>query len=242
VSIGKKNSNDGRRGRAKRMALNGAILSLLAGLAAGCSSTGTSDVNLADYDHHRRHPIMLSEEPEVLDIPVGMNGPAMSREVAAAIGNYAAEYRQNGTGSITIQVPTAAANEGAATSTGRAVHYVLVQAGVPRGQIEVAPYYFGDHANVARVRLSYLRVKAVAPQCGLWPEMSSNTNYNPQYQNFGCASQQNLAAMVANPADFIWPRPMAPASGARRAKVITDYSQGAETKSSTTLIQSGVGG
>jgi pilus assembly protein CpaD len=225
------------------MALNGAALGLLAMLAAGCSSTGTSNVNLADYDHHRRHPIMLSEEPEVLDIPVGMNGPAMSRQIAGAIAGFAGEYRQNGTGLITIQVPTDAANELAAGATGRAAHYALVQAGVPHGQIEVMPYHVGDHSKPAGVRLSYLRVKAVAPQCGLWPDMQSNTNSNPQYHNFGCASQQNLAAMVANPADFIWPRPLAPANGRRRAAVISTYEEsgntGWEPAPETKLMQGG---
>jgi pilus assembly protein CpaD len=233
-------SNLRQRRSIKRMALNGAALGLLAMLAAGCSTTGT--MNVSDYDHHRRHPIMLSEEPEVLDIPVGMNGPAMSRQVAAAVADYAGEYRQYGTGIITIQVPVASANEFAAGATGRAVHYALVQAGVPHGQIEVAPYHVGDHSRPAGVRLTYLRVKAVAPQCGLWPELAPNNNYNPQPHNFGCASQQNLAAMVANPADFIWPQPLTPANGARRAKVITDYSQGAETRSDTTLISSDLGG
>lgn len=128
------------RGHTMRMALGGAALGLLAGLA-GCSTTGTSDVNMMDYDHHLRNPIMLSEEPENLDIPVGMNGPAMSRQVATAIGNFAGEYRQFGTGPITIQVPTDSANENAAAATGRAVHYALVQAGVPHGQIHVVPYY-----------------------------------------------------------------------------------------------------
>jgi type IV pilus biogenesis protein CpaD/CtpE len=41
--------------------------------------------------------------------------------------------------------------------------------------------------------------------------------------------------MVANPADLVRPREMAPANGARRAKVITNYSKGEETKSATTL-------
>jgi type IV pilus biogenesis protein CpaD/CtpE len=47
--------------------------------------------------------------------------------------------------------------------------------------------------------------------------------------------------MVANPADLVAPQPMSPASGARRAKVITDYSDGAETKSDTTLIETDLG-
>lgn len=230
------------RGRVRRIAVAGATVAMFATFAAACSTTGTSNVDPAAFDHHRRHPILLSEEPEVLDIPVGMNGPALSPQIERAVRNYVGGYREDGTGFITIQVPTASANEVAASSTGRAVHYALVRAGVPHGQIQVAPYYFGNYAKVASVRLSYLRVKAAVPTCGIWPETAPNRYDNGQYHNFGCAAQQNLAAMVANPADFVRPEPMASANGARRAKVITDYSRGTDTKSGVTLIPSDVGG
>lgn len=225
----------------RRAALCGAAL-LLAAVSAGCSTTGTSDVNLADHDYRLRHPIMISNAPEVLDIRVGMSGPALSPEIEAAVREYVRGYQRDGTGSLTIQVPTASANEVAAASTGRAVHYALVRAGVPRASIVVAPYHVGDHAKVASLRLSYLRVKATTPECGIWPDTAPADYRNKDYHNFGCASQQNLAAMVANPADLVSPRPLSPANGARRAKVITDYSQGAETKSSGTLNIDDLGG
>jgi pilus assembly protein CpaD len=232
--------------RRSRAAATGASLALLAALSAGCSTVGTSDVNLADYDHHKRHPIMISEEPEVLNIPVGMNGPAVSPEIERAIRDYVDEYRENGTGVITIQVPTASANENAAAATGRAAHYALVNAGVPHSLIQVAPYYVGDHAKTATLRLSYLRVKAVTPRCGVWAERHPNRLDNAQYHNFGCASQQNLAAMVANPADFVRPRPVAPANGQRRAAVIRTYAEkgntGWDPAPETGLIEGDIGG
>jgi pilus assembly protein CpaD len=230
-----------RLGRFAKASLCGASVALVAALAAGCSTTGTSNVNLADHDFTLRHPIMISEEPEVLDIPVGMNGPALSREIETAIRNFVAGYREDGTGAITIQTPTGSANQMAAGSTGHAVHYALVRAGVPHSRIEVTPYYVGNHAKAATLRLSYLRVKAVTPSCGVWPETSTAGISNAQYYNYGCATQSNLAAMVANPADLILPQPMQPSNGARRAKVLGDYAQGVDTKSTTTLIDTSVG-
>ena len=212
-------------------------------VAAGCTSTtGTSDVvDLREYDYRQRHPIMISNEPQVLDMRVGMRGPALSPELERAISQYVGEYRADGTGVITIQVPTGSANAVAAASTGRAVHYALVRAGVPRGQIQVAPYEVGDHSKVASLRLSYLRVKAVAPTCGLWPTGSDTNFENTDTYNFGCAGQQNLAAMVANPADLIMPRPMEPADGNRRADVISKYRRGEDPKSNIILIPSDLG-
>ncbi len=126
-----------------------------------------------------RHPILISDEPEVLDLPVGMSGPALSPEIEVAIRDYVARISPHGTGSITIQVPTGSANEVAAATTGHAVHYALVRAGVPRSHIQVAPYAVGDHAEMASLRLSYLRVKAVTPRCGVWPDVgpASQQNY-----------------------------------------------------------------
>ena len=51
-------------------------------------------------------------------MPVGMRGPALSPEIETAVRDYVGEYRADGTGSITIQVPTGSANEVAAASTG----------------------------------------------------------------------------------------------------------------------------
>ena len=220
-----------------RATLRGAALAIVAGLSGGCSTISTFDADPQYYDHNRRHPIMISEEPENFELPVGMNGPAVSPAIEQAIRNYVAEYQQDGTGGITIQVPTAAANEIAAASTGHAVHYALVRAGVSHDRIKVAPYYVGDHSKVAALRLSYLRVKAVAPRCGIWPETQPNRFDNAQHHNFGCAAQQNLAAMVANPADLVYPQPMGPANGARRAKVISDYSRGDEVRSNIMLLE-----
>lgn len=218
------------RRRWARCLLAGATLAALAALAAGCTTTtATSDVDPEDFDYRERHPIMISEEPEVFDMKVGMNGPAISPEIELAIADYVREYQADGTGDVTIQVPTASANEIAAASTGRAVHYALVRSGVPHNRVKVVPYYVGDHSKIASMRVSYLRVKAVAPACGIWPDGSTATHGNTQYHNFGCAAQQNLAAMVANPADLLRPQPMAPAHGARRANVIRIYAETGNT-------------
>jgi pilus assembly protein CpaD len=218
----------------------GAALSVLAALSAGCTTANPEVVNAADFDYRERHPIMISEEPEIFEMRVGMNGPALSPEIETALQDYVRAYRANGTGGITIQVPTSSANEIAAGKTGHAVHYALVRAGVPQSHIAVAPYHVGDHAKVASLRLSYLRVKAVTPRCGIWPDGDGSDHRNAQSFNYGCSSQQNLAAMVANPADLVRPQPLGPANGARRAKVITDYGQGVDTKSNVVLIPSGI--
>jgi pilus assembly protein CpaD len=49
---------------------------------------------------------------------------------------------------------------------------------------------------------------------------------NRPYYNFGCSTQQNLAAMVENPEDLVQPRASTPAYAARRQTVIEKYRKG----------------
>ena len=218
----------------------GVALAIVAAFAAGCTTTGTSDVELRQHDFRERHAVMISEAPENFDLPVGMKGPAVSPQVEAAIRSYVQEYRADGTGAITIQVPTGSANEVAAATTGRAVHYALVRSGVSHGRVRVSPYPVGDRSKVAPLRLSYLRVKAVVPSCGIWPDGNEANHRNTTYHDFGCSQAQNMAAMVANPADLLRPRPLDPPNGRRRAQVLSDYAKGDETRSNIMLIESGL--
>ncbi len=226
--------------RLPRILFGGVAVAVLTALAAGCSTTGTSDVEAREHNFSQRHPVLISEEPENFDLPVGMKGPALSPQIESAIRAYVNDYRADGTGAITIQVPTGSANEVAASTTGRAVHYALVRAGVSHGRIKVAPYAVGDRSKIAPLRVSYLRVKAVVPSCGVWPDGGETDYRNATYHDFGCAQMKNLAAMVANPADLLRPRPFGPPNGARRAQVLSAYSRGDETRSNIMLIESGL--
>ena len=49
---------------------------------------------------------------------------------------------------------------------------------------------------------------------------------NQQYYNFGCATQRNLAAMVAEPADLVQPRAEGAAYNAKRTFGIDKWRKG----------------
>jgi pilus assembly protein CpaD len=70
--------------------------------------------------------------------------------------------------------------------------------------------------------------------CGLWPHdlapsLGSGSHENREYWNLGCASQRNMAAMAANPADLVQPREEAPISAARRSTVLGKWQKGEPT-------------
>lgn len=71
----------------------------------------------------------------------------------------------------------------------------------------------------------------VASQCGLWPNdlgiaPGGDDHMNRPSWNHGCATQHNLAAIVANPNDLIAPRAETPADTARRQTVFGRYRRG----------------
>ncbi len=72
---------------------------------------------------------------------------------------------------------------------------------------------------------------AQVQECGQWPKDLARTSQNDQYENFGCAQQTNIAAMVANPQDLIRPRAQTPSDPMRRNTVIDDYRSGDATSS-----------
>jgi pilus assembly protein CpaD len=73
-------------------------------------------------------------------------------------------------------------------------------------------------------------MQATAGECGAWPKnIGGGFGENINYENFGCASQANLAAMVDNPSDLITPRASDPSDQGRRAVVIEKYRKGEVT-------------
>ena len=71
----------------------------------------------------------------------------------------------------------------------------------------------------------------VASQCGQWPHDTGPSDMamsglNKPYWNFGCATQQNLAAMVARPNDLLTPRAEGQLDAARRQTSIGKYRRG----------------
>lgn len=69
----------------------------------------------------------------------------------------------------------------------------------------------------------------VAHACGQWPDdlgdYRQTTTHRPHW-NYGCASQQNLAAMVANPNDLLHPQAETAPDAARRQTNLTRYRAG----------------
>ncbi|MCZ7932454.1 CpaD family pilus assembly protein [Agrobacterium leguminum] len=199
------------------------VAALAAGLLQGCARDPMTTNAIPD-DYRTRHPITLSEAEHSLDIPVSASDSRLTTAMADNVRGFAQNYASMSTGIINIQTPSGSANSAAASRMAKQIRLTLSGAGVAPGKIMETRYAASPNGDTSPIRLSYVAVTAMTGQCGQWPEdLSDNTFANKNWYNFGCASQSNLAAQIANPMDLVGPRGMSPIDAERRAVVIDTY-------------------
>ncbi len=202
-------------------------------VVAGCQNKQTNAELLASHDYRYRHPIVITEEPETLDLPIGQNTRNLHGPIESTITAFAVESRRKGNGKVEILVPSGGANEAAVHAVTGDIRHALKRGGASR--ISTRTYAVRDPKAEAPIRLSYAAMKATAGPCGAWPKnIGGGIGENTEYHNFGCATQSNLAAMVDNPSDLITPRASTPSDQGRRAVVIESYREGSGTTSTYT--------
>jgi pilus assembly protein CpaD len=196
---------------------------LMAGFAtalSGCntwmSSDPTGGIPLA---YQERHAITVQEGKKSLVLFVGSGRGGLSPTQRAEVLAFAHSWRHDATGGITIDRPIHGGNERAANDTLKEALSIMAVAGIPRSGIGIRPY--DPRGRNPTIRLNYPLLAATAGPCGLWPDdlgvsYDLRTYENKQYYNFGCATQRNLAAMVAEPTDIIQPRSETPTYTAKR--------------------------
>jgi pilus assembly protein CpaD len=212
------------------------VAALTAGSAlalAGCHGDRiVADEYPTRYD--QRHPIVLTEGAARLDLPVG--GKLTERQ-KQDIRVFAADWRKNGRGPVGMMVPQGGASDAMASHSIPAIRTTLAAAGVPATAILSQRYRAEAPDHLAPVKLGFVKLKAEVPhRCGLWPDDLNHgggdwygASENREYWNFGCATQQNLAAQVADPEDLARPRAMAPVYASRRQDVMEKYRTGRDT-------------
>ena len=182
-------------------------------------------------NYKERHPIVMREKEQTLDVVVGASGGPLSNSTRNEVQGFSRAFLGAASGSMTVMLPSGSPNEASARRSLQDILDVVREAGVASNRIAVVTYHAGEHGAHAPVRLSYGALGATVEGCGKWKEDLSVHSENRNYHNFGCATQSNLAAMIANPADLNGPRAVSGTDAARRQKVIKDYRGAVETAS-----------
>lgn len=216
-----------------------AIVTTIVGVSAalgGCRTVAQDDVATSvPADYRLRHPIVVEERMRNTEVFVGSFRGGLTATQRADVIAVGQNWMREGTGVITLEVPAQTPNARAAQDSKREVQSLLAATGVPPNAIATRNYTPNDPRQFATLRVSYPLIAATAGPCGTWPDdlgaSIKNKGYysNRPYHNLGCASQRNLAAMVANPTDLVQPRPETPVYAARRTTVLDKYRQGQGT-------------
>ena len=225
------------RSRALRLAAT--LLGLAVTLGA-CKTFDAPIVAAEPYpdDYRARHPIAVTEDDRSSGVFVGTGRGGMTAAQRADVMGMAQNWLREGTGAISIDMPTRTPNARAAHETLREIQAMIAAAGVPPRAVNVRQYQPKDPRYMAAIRINYPKISATAGPCGLWPEdlglSYKNTSLyeNKSYYNFGCAHQRNLAAMIDEPSDLVQPRAETPAYTIRRSTAFEKYRKG---QSTTTL-------
>jgi pilus assembly protein CpaD len=225
-------------GRPHILRLAGVLVGLST-MLGGCHYASEQMVTTGAADDYRlRHPIAITEATKTTVVFVGHGRGGLTVTQRDDVMGLARTWVREGTGGVLAEVPVDSPNAKAAAASMHEIRSVLMAGGVPANGIATRPYRPANPQELTPIRLSYTRIAATAGPCGTWPDDLGPNIDNPlhsenkQYYNFGCATQRNLAAMVANPSDLVQPRSETPAYTARRIEGFEKYRQGAPTATS----------
>jgi pilus assembly protein CpaD len=228
-----------RRGCRLAVVVVGAML-------AGCTHVQSAKIDRhvivgsVPEDYRTTHPIAIEEGVETLDVPVGLNSVRLAEGMRQNIAGFVQGYQKSGSASIAIVTPAGSADQAAAHGIAGEIQAELVIDGIRPGEIELRSYRAAPTEATAPIRIAYSRIGAHTAACGPWPDQFNRSTDNHNYFAFGCATQQNLAAMVDNPTDLLYPRALSPPDAARRTGVLGNY-EGAEGSPAPGATQSNYG-
>ena len=201
---------------------------LAALLAGGCAvPNGPED----EFRVEQRFPIAVEPHMETLRLPYDAARADIDETDGGELRRFAREYLDAGSGTIGIVAPRRAP-ELAGNVADR-----LVALGIPRSRIMIGG---GEPALATdEIRITYIRYRAEAPACGDWSVDLGYTASNHPAPNWGCATQHNLAVMVADPRDLAKPQPLDSGDARRRLTVLDKYRKGEATITEKEKEQSG---
>lgn len=217
----------------RALALSSALV--LAAVLGGCNTTKSEPTvtgSVMQDGFRTRHPIVVEQGEETFDVPVNARGTPLSPQLVASVENFARDAQESRATGITVMVPSGSANEAAAYRASREISATLGRVGFASHAVSMVPYTAEGPEDAAPIRLSYPRLVARVPhRCGQWPAQVIGSNDNSDYWNFGCATQANVAAMVAEPTDLVAPAPIGKGDASRRSTIVYAYRKGEKTRS-----------
>jgi pilus assembly protein CpaD len=176
-----------------------ASMLLFTTILAGCSAEDlAADDQYVPANHYEQYPINVAKAPIKLEISTKQG--ALQPSQINAISGFAHSARNASVTKISLRRPSSG---GPSSAVARQTYSLLIASGIPASSIVQGTY---PGAAKAPVQISYIRSVAVTKECGDWSSDLAHSPENGPQSNMGCSVQNNIAAMVVNPNDFVVPR------------------------------------
>jgi pilus assembly protein CpaD len=224
----------------RKLLLAATALGFAGAMTAGCTSP-MSNGEFQAATVEQRFPITVEPQMATLSLRVDEGLQRLAAGEGDRIEAFAERWKTRGQGAITVSAPQGSINQRAGELAMKEAAALLAKAGVPKSVVSLTAYPASQLPNNPPVTVSFMTLVAVAPDCSSlgWPD---NLGFNPRnetWSNFGCATQNNLAAMVSDPRDLVEPKASDPIDAPRRLKVIEKYRNGAATQTQRKSDESG---
>jgi pilus assembly protein CpaD len=186
-----------------------------------------------------RYPINVSKNKVSMEVPVHRRMSRLPGDVRMDVEKFLSQYRSSGNGRLAVVRPKRSRHRTAMATATAELQKLITAAGIDHRSVVYTSYASGSAGTTAPIMLSFQSYVAIGPECGDWSKNTAVTYDNLPHPNFGCAGQQNLAAMISNPRDLVTPRTMTPTHAGRRDIVMEQYRTGAGTEADTSASEEG---
>lgn len=204
----------------RNLAFSGIMASLLAACASPQPSFGPTVL---------RNPIKVTESVERLELYTRADGLELSARDKFAVGQFLEGYRASGDGPLYINMPSSGQSHLGAQQAETMVTTLMAQSGINMAALQTGQYQVAENTP-APVIVSYRTLRAIPQDCRFMDDIS-RTYTNQVTQSFGCSASANLAAMVADPRQFLEPYAMGEPNTQRRIVVYDKFIKGEVTAS-----------
>ena len=183
-----------------------AALLLLAALALpGCISTDVA------ADDAIRAPVHASDKyaltyvkDDVSTLEVSTKNATLNPYQKNQIRSFLYYARQFKGKKLSVEAPS---GDGNSIPVATEIANIMIDEGVEREDVLYHEYAGGPHAPV---RIKFESDTIWRKWCGDWSKDLADTSDNTSYPNLGCAVQNNLAAMIADPKTLVVPKTVTP--------------------------------
>ena len=201
---------------------------IAAAVVSGCSGAFNGPEQALSVA--QQHPIAVDSQVVTLTIRDDASTDELSRLDKARLRAFADSYLRNGHGPLTITAPSGSSSDIHGQEVSADVRTYLNSIGVPWSSMGGSSYRSGE-TDGRDVIISYTHYVATPSPCGIWEGLREADRRNIRSPNFGCATQNNLAAMIADPRDLIEANTLTDPDSNIRIRGVNAFRQGEDSSS-----------